>query len=144
MTIVSSAYESSLTLSMYVQFAYFLHIQYENVCKRRNKCSHDGIAHGLGTYKWIKEDIMDQGLKVCVPQNGGKMRASLKDAQNIIDKFSWGSERVLPRFCNNEEIGCYSVHVDGDAGLSSCFRVKEAGLHTNVRIFLYIFIIKFT
>ncbi|KAJ4798965.1 2-succinyl-5-enolpyruvyl-6-hydroxy-3-cyclohexene-1-carboxylate synthase [Rhynchospora pubera] len=141
MAIVSSAYESSLTLSVYVQFAYFLHMKNENVCKTRNKHIHDGIAHGLGTYKWIKEEIMDQGLKVCVPHIGGKMGASVKDSQNFIENFCWDSGRVLSRFLGNEEIGCYSVKV-GANGLSSCFRVKEAGLHTNkiVVVFLHGFL----
>ncbi|XP_078167049.1 protein PHYLLO, chloroplastic-like isoform X2 [Carex rostrata] len=137
MAIVSSAYESSLSLSMYVQFSYFLHIQYENVCKTRNKHFHDGFAHGLGTYKWIKEDIIDQGLINNVLKVGGKMRASVKDAQNIIERFSWGSKRLLSRFCKNEEIGCYSVKID-EGGLSSCFRVKEAGLHTNKNAVIFL------
>jgi isochorismate synthase / 2-succinyl-5-enolpyruvyl-6-hydroxy-3-cyclohexene-1-carboxylate synthase / 2-succinyl-6-hydroxy-2,4-cyclohexadiene-1-carboxylate synthase / o-succinylbenzoate synthase len=141
MIIVSSAYESSLSLSMYVQFAYFFHVQYENVCKTRNKHFHEGIAHGLGTYKWIKEDIVDQGLIVRVPKNGGKMRALIEDAQNIIEKFSWDSERALLGFCNNEETGYYSIKVDGGAGLSSCLRVKEAGLHTTVRSYSYTFLL---
>lgn len=135
MAIVSSAYESSLSLSTYVQFSYFLHIQYENISKTRNKHFHDEFAHGLGTYKWIKEDIIDQGLINNVLKIGGKMRASVKDAQNIIERFSWDSKRILSRFCKNEEIGCYSVKID-EGGLSCCFRVKEAGLHTNVRNFL--------
>ncbi|KAJ3679628.1 hypothetical protein LUZ60_017639 [Juncus effusus] len=131
MAVISSAYESSLSLATYAQFSYFLQIQNQNICKIRNMYFNGGIAHGLGTYKWIKEDILDQGLKICLQPNEEKVRVSMKVVRDFIENFCWGNERILRKVCNSEEIRSCFVKVDDGHSLSCLVRVQEAGSCTN-------------
>ncbi|KAF9607570.1 hypothetical protein IFM89_036932 [Coptis chinensis] len=50
MAVPSSAYESSLSLAAYIQFAYYIQQENTDICNVKNKEPGEPVAHGLGTY----------------------------------------------------------------------------------------------
>lgn len=64
MGVVSATFKSSLGLSGYIQFSSFLDLQYSDICRVMDKEPSVFVAHGLGTYKWLEEDVTLGHLKV--------------------------------------------------------------------------------
>lgn len=134
MAVVSCAFESSLSLSAYVQFAYYLELQNAAICTLKKRDLSRAIAHGLGTYRWLKEDISDKGLKICVSPYSDNVEASVEDAHSFVQNFQINNKRIQ-RVYTEEQLKSYVVKVK--SGNFSClFKLREAGSCTNVSILL--------
>ena len=64
MAVVSAAFETGISLSAYIQFSCFIDMQNEDLRKIMNKEPPSPVAHGLGTYRWLKEDIITEPLSI--------------------------------------------------------------------------------
>ncbi|KAK1268062.1 hypothetical protein QJS04_geneDACA006670 [Acorus gramineus] len=89
MAVISSAFESSLSLSAYVQFASYIESHNKVICRMMNKELPMTVAHGLGTYRWLREDLSTRPLKICVDPNGDTVEASVEDAEQHNHLSSW-------------------------------------------------------
>jgi isochorismate synthase/2-succinyl-5-enolpyruvyl-6-hydroxy-3-cyclohexene-1-carboxylate synthase/2-succinyl-6-hydroxy-2,4-cyclohexadiene-1-carboxylate synthase/O-succinylbenzoate synthase len=115
-----------------VQFAYYVNRQHDLVAgiKRDDSCRN--VAHGLGTYQWLREDVSEQKLKIHDPPLGDGMGASVEDAHGYLQHLSINNEKIV-RTYTDEEIKTYSVQVDGD-DFSYLVNLQEAGDCANVSI----------
>jgi isochorismate synthase/2-succinyl-5-enolpyruvyl-6-hydroxy-3-cyclohexene-1-carboxylate synthase/2-succinyl-6-hydroxy-2,4-cyclohexadiene-1-carboxylate synthase/O-succinylbenzoate synthase len=133
MAVISSAYESSVGLATYIQFAYYVDRQHDLVARIKRNDSCGSVAHGLGTYQWLREDVSGQKLKIHAPSLGDGMGASVEDAHGYLQHLSINNEKI-ERTYSEEKIKSYSVQVDGD-DFSYLVNLQEAGDCTNVRIY---------
>ncbi|XP_043715830.1 protein PHYLLO, chloroplastic isoform X2 [Telopea speciosissima] len=143
MAVISSAFESSLSLSVYIQFANYLEQQYTRICRVKDKETKPTIAHGLGTYRWLKEDVTAKPLKTCVHSHGDKVEVSVQDAALLLRNFRINHE-IIQRSYMEEEIQTYRVSVNCQ-GFSYSLKVREAGkyihmMQDKVIIFLHGFL----
>ncbi|XP_020083251.1 protein PHYLLO, chloroplastic isoform X4 [Ananas comosus] len=136
MAVVSCAFESSLSLSAYVQFAYYLELQNAAICKLKKRDLSRAIAHGLGTYRWLKEDISDKGLKICVSPYSDNVEALVEDAHSFVQNFQINNKRIQ-RVYTEEQLKSYVVKVK--SGNFSClFKLQEAGSCTNKKVVIFL------
>ncbi|KAI7998102.1 hypothetical protein LOK49_LG10G00528 [Camellia lanceoleosa] len=84
MSVVSAKFESSLFLSAYLQFSYYLELQKADICMAMNKEPSASIAHGLGTYHWLKEDITAEPLNIRRNPCSGFIEASVDNAGHLL------------------------------------------------------------
>ncbi|KAI7979092.1 hypothetical protein LOK49_Contig516G00002 [Camellia lanceoleosa] len=87
MSVVSAKFESSLFLSAYLQFSYYLELQKADICMAMNKEPSASIAHGLGTYHWLKEDITAEPLNIRRNPCSGFIEASVDNAGHLLGNF---------------------------------------------------------
>ncbi|XP_028062359.1 protein PHYLLO, chloroplastic-like [Camellia sinensis] len=87
MSVVSATVESSPGLSVYVQFSYYLELQKAGICMAMNKEPSPSIAHGLGNYGWLKEDITSEPLNICRNPCSGFIEAYVDDAGRLLGNF---------------------------------------------------------
>lgn len=140
MAVISSAFESSLSLSAYIQFAYYLEKQNETIFNLKSKGPNPAVAHGLGTYRWLKEDIAVKALRICVPADGDAMEASVEDAANFLQCFQVNIETIR-RTYKGEVVKTYKCMVDGeDFSCSVKLDVVGDNTHKNVIVFLHGFL----
>ncbi|KAE8667675.1 Menaquinone biosynthesis protein, putative isoform 2 [Hibiscus syriacus] len=57
LAVVSAAFESGLALSAYIVFSCYLDWQNADTCKLMNNNLVPSVAHGLGTFRWLEEDV---------------------------------------------------------------------------------------
>ncbi|KAK3158306.1 hypothetical protein QOZ80_2AG0135410 [Eleusine coracana subsp. coracana] len=88
MAVISSTYESSVGLASYVQLAHYVDQQDSVVSRMKNKDACGCVAHGLGTYQWLREDVSEQMLKFRVTTLGDGIRASVEDASGYLSHLS--------------------------------------------------------
>lgn len=138
MAVVSSAFESSISLSTYIQYAYYLEEQNAEICRIKGRTLDAAIAHGLGTYCWLKEDVTSRGIDICIRPYSDRMAASVEDARNFIQcvQINKGS---IQRNYSGEPVRSYHIKVDGDY-FSCSFKLQEAGENIDVRNFALEFI----
>ncbi|KAI7980537.1 hypothetical protein LOK49_Contig138G00007 [Camellia lanceoleosa] len=108
MSAVSATFESSLGLSAYVQFSYYLDLQKEDICMAMNKQPSPSIAHGLGTYRWPKEDITAEPLNIHHNPCSGFIEASVDDAGCLLGNFQVDNKVILRNF-TGEEVHKYQL-----------------------------------
>ncbi|KAI5389073.1 hypothetical protein KIW84_074650 [Lathyrus oleraceus] len=89
MVVVSSAFESSLSLSAYTQFSIYLEVQRLSTFKLLDVKATPSVAHGLGSYRWLKEDITLGPLLI-----GRNPRSGLHDASRTSNKLNHFSVAV--------------------------------------------------
>ncbi|KAK1292325.1 hypothetical protein QJS10_CPB17g00384 [Acorus calamus] len=94
MAVISSAFESSLSLSAYVQFASYIESQNKVICRMKNNELQMTVAHGLGTYRWLREDLSTRPLKICVDPKGDTVEASVEDAGLLLQDFQINHEAI--------------------------------------------------
>lgn len=123
MVVISSVFESSLSLSTYIQFAHHVEQQNEAI---------SATAHGLGTYRWLKEDVTADVLKICVPPDGDTMEASIRDADIFLRNFQI-NHKITKRVYKGEQVRCYRLRVDEEE-LSHSFNLLETGSERNVSL----------
>ncbi|XP_065045713.1 protein PHYLLO, chloroplastic-like isoform X3 [Musa acuminata AAA Group] len=125
MAVVSSAFESSISLSTYIQYACYLEEQNAEICRIKGRTPDAAIAHGLGTYCWLKEDVTSRGIDICIRPYSDRMVASVEDARNFIQcvQINKGS---IQRNYSSEPVRSYHIKVDGDY-FSCSFKLQEAG-----------------
>ncbi|KAL7216668.1 hypothetical protein ACSBR1_028577 [Camellia fascicularis] len=95
MGVVSATFESSLGLSAYVQFSYYLELQKASICMAMNKEPSPSIEHGLGNYGWLKEDITVEPLNICRNPCSGFIEASVDDAGRLLGNFQVDNKVIL-------------------------------------------------
>ncbi|KAF7132517.1 hypothetical protein RHSIM_Rhsim09G0118400 [Rhododendron simsii] len=139
-SVISATFESSLGLSAYVQFSYFLELQKEDICRTMEKEPSPTIAHGLGTYRWLKEDITAEPMNIYRNPSSGFIEAFVDDAGHVLTKFQVNRKVILRSF-TGEEVQRYQLNVDSE-GFSVSINVQEIGPKTekNVLVFLHGFL----
>lgn len=135
MSVISATFESSLGLSAYVQFSYFLELQKEDICRTMEKEPSPAMAHGLGTYRWLKEDVTAEPLNICRNPLSGFIEASVDDAGRVLTKFQ-ANRKVILRSFSGEEVYRYQLNVDSE-GFSFSINVQEIGPKTEVSAGIY-------
>ncbi|KAK4479847.1 hypothetical protein RD792_015390 [Penstemon davidsonii] len=140
MAIVSAAFESTLGLSAYIQFACYLDLQKAEMQKLMNKELESRVPHGFGTYKWFKEDVTTEPLNIQYDPFHGSVQASAVDAGRFLQKFQVNSNAIV-RTSTREEVKEYQLEVDSE-GVSFSVNVIETGESTNgtVAVFLHGFL----
>ncbi|XP_059655618.1 protein PHYLLO, chloroplastic isoform X4 [Cornus florida] len=144
MAVVSAAFESGLSLSTYIQFSTFLELQNTDICRIMNKeqGSYPPIAHGLGTYRWLKEDLTTEPLNISRSPHGGFVEASVLDADKLLRKFQLNrNANAILRTVTGEQVHKYQLKVASN-GFSFSVNVQEIGpsIDNNVIVFLHGFL----
>ncbi|KAL6349813.1 hypothetical protein AAG906_001700 [Vitis piasezkii] len=140
MAVVSAAFESGLSLSAYIQLSSYFELQSAEICKLMNKQLVPSVAHGLGTYRWLKEDVTFEPLSINRSQDSGFIEASVVDADRILQKFQINRDTII-RIFSEEQVYTYQLAVDSD-GFSCLLNVHEIGasIENDVVIFLHGFL----
>ena len=142
MAVVSAAYESGLGLSAYIQFSCYLELQNADICKVIKSERVPSIAHGLGTYRWLEEDVTTDPLRIDRDPYSGFIEASVSDANRFLQKFQINHNTICSKL-NGEQVNGYWLTVD-TRGFSCFLKVYEVGERTNVsRIFHKIHVLIF-
>ncbi|KAJ0986775.1 hypothetical protein J5N97_005131 [Dioscorea zingiberensis] len=134
--VISSAFESSLSLSAYIQFAYYLEQQNAAICTMRNKECRSAISHGLGTYRWLKQDITNKPLAICVHPNGDTIEAAIEDADIFLQNFQINHE-IIQRVYQAEQVTSYHLKVNTEE-ISYSAKVQEVGLDKNNKTVIFL------
>lgn len=132
MAVVSSAFESSLGLSAYIQFSCYLEQQSADICRVINKKQGKSIAHGLGTYRWLREDVTIESLRICGRPYNEAVEASIENAAQLVSNFKI-NPTVIQRSYTGEHVQKYQMNVDYENFLCS-LQVLEIGKVEQVRI----------
>ena len=135
MAVISSAYESSVGLASYIQLAHYVDQQNSIVSRIKNKDTCGVVAHGLGTYQWLREDVSEHKLNIHATPLGDGIRASVEDACGYLHHLSINNNKI-ERTYNEEKLRSYSIQVDVD-DCSYLVKLQEAGDRINVRILIY-------
>ncbi|KAL4586503.1 hypothetical protein LXL04_011139 [Taraxacum kok-saghyz] len=131
MAVVSAAFESGISLSAYVQFSYFLKMQNNNIRKIMNEeLPVSDVAHGLGTYKWLKEDVITNSFSIRGSQ------ASVFDAGQTLTNFNINQNSVTKTF-QYYKVRNYEVKVNVN-GITFSINVKELGDKTNDKVIVFV------
>ncbi|KAI7758074.1 hypothetical protein M8C21_033587 [Ambrosia artemisiifolia] len=140
MAVVSAAFESGLALSAYVQFSCFLEMQNAELCKIMKNEPASPVAHGLGTYKWLKEDVTAEPFRIRRGAVNGFMEASVFDADRNLVNFNINQNSVIQSL-KAEEVRNYQLKVDVE-GVTFSINVQELGdnRNDNVIVFLHGFL----
>lgn len=138
MAVVSAAFESSLSLSAYTQFSSYLEIQRLSTFKLFDIKAEPSVIHGLGTYRWLKEDITPNPLLIGRNPHSGLVEASVEKASRLLRNFQV-DQNVICNVITEEKVFRYQLKVEHN-NLSCSFEVCETGLKTNVskEVSLYI------
>jgi len=134
MAVISSAYESSVGLASYIQLAHYVDQQNSIVSRIKNKDTCGVVAHGLGTYQWLREDVSEKELNIHATPLGDGIRASVEDACGYLHHLSINNKKI-ERTYNEEKLRSYSIQVDVD-DCSYLVKLQEAGDHINEKVVL--------
>lgn len=88
------------------------------------------VAHGLGTYRWLKEDVTPNPLLIGRNPNSGLVEASVENASQLLHNFQV-DQNVICNIIAEEQVRRYQLKVEHN-NLSCSFEVRETGLKTNV------------
>ncbi|XP_022776671.1 protein PHYLLO, chloroplastic isoform X13 [Durio zibethinus] len=140
MAIVSAAFESSLALSTYIQFSCYLEMQNADTCKLMNNKLAPSVAHGLGTYRWLEEDVTTDVLGIGCNSFTGFIEASVAGATHLLHKFQM-NHNVIHRMFTGEEVLRYQLTLDSN-DLSFSINVLEIGqrIEGSLIVFLHGFL----
>jgi hypothetical protein len=130
MAVIICAYENSVALASYIQLAHYVDQQNSTVSRMKNKDTCEAVAHGLGTYQWLREDISEKQLKFHVTTLCDGIGASVEDASGYLQHLNINSEKI-ERTYGEEKPRSYSIQVDVD-DCSYRLKIQEAGDPTNV------------
>uniref|UniRef100_A0A7N0VBE5 Mandelate racemase/muconate lactonizing enzyme C-terminal domain-containing protein n=2 Tax=Kalanchoe fedtschenkoi TaxID=63787 RepID=A0A7N0VBE5_KALFE len=138
--VISSAFESSVGLAAFVQFSSYINSQDVDILRVKNKETNSSVAHGLGTYKWLKEDITSQTLNINRKPDTGIVEAYVADADELLKTLQINKSVILRSF-NEMPVHTYQLNLDS-AYLSCSVKVQEIGpaASNNVLIFLHGFL----
>ncbi|KAK4430131.1 protein PHYLLO, chloroplastic [Sesamum alatum] len=124
-TVVSAAFESSLGLSTYIQFARYLDLQNAEMQKLMKKEPELRVAHGFGTYKWFKEDVMVEPLNIRYNPAHHSIEADAADAGRLLQKCQINPDVIVKTF-THEQVREYQLAVETE-GFSFSTNVLETG-----------------
>ncbi|KAG6654050.1 hypothetical protein CIPAW_05G119100 [Carya illinoinensis] len=88
-----------------------------------------GLAHGLGTYRWLEEDVTTAPLRIDRDPSSGFIEASVADANRVLQKLQI-NHNVIRRKFTGEQVSTYQLNVDMK-GFSCSVKVHEVGQRTN-------------
>ena len=128
--VVSAAFESGLSLSAYIQLSSYFELQSAKICKLMNKQLVPSVAHGLGTYRWLKEDVTFEPLSSNRNQYSGFIEASVVDSDQILKKCQINQDTIIRDF-SVEQVYSYQLTMDSD-GFSCLLNVHEIGASIEV------------
>uniref|UniRef100_A0A2P2MWF1 Mandelate racemase/muconate lactonizing enzyme C-terminal domain-containing protein n=1 Tax=Rhizophora mucronata TaxID=61149 RepID=A0A2P2MWF1_RHIMU len=140
MAVVSAAFESSLGLSTYILFSHFLELQNVDLCNVMHRKVGPSIAHGLGTYRWLKQDVTCNPLKFLHDHCSGFVGASVGDATQFLQKFQINHSSIQRNY-TGEQVRRYHLTVNTNS-FSCAIKVYEVGWtnHDNVVVLLHGFL----
>ncbi|KAI4302200.1 hypothetical protein MLD38_037978 [Melastoma candidum] len=139
MVVISSAFECGIGLSAHVLFSHYIDLQYEDLCKLSKCKSYLPIAHGLGTYQWLLEDVMANSFQVSRQPGSGYMEASVADAAGLLHDVQVNPDAITGRLIEDELLN-YNEYIDL-YGVHYSIRVIDNGRRTNnVFVFLHGFL----
>jgi isochorismate synthase/2-succinyl-5-enolpyruvyl-6-hydroxy-3-cyclohexene-1-carboxylate synthase/2-succinyl-6-hydroxy-2,4-cyclohexadiene-1-carboxylate synthase/O-succinylbenzoate synthase len=130
MAVVSATFESGLGLSAYIQFSCYLELQDADICKAMKSEPVPSIAHGLGTYRWLEEDVATDPLRIGRDPYSGFVEASVADANRVLQKLQI-NDNVICRKFTGEQVSIYELNIDAK-DYSCFFKVREVGQRTSV------------
>lgn len=140
MAVVSAAFETGISLSAYIQFSCFIDMQNEDICKIMNKEPPSPVAHGLGTYRWLKEDVITLPLSISRGACSGFMEASVVNSGETLVNFNINQKSVVRNF-KFEKVQKHQLKVEVE-GVTFSIDVQEVGdeKNDNVVVFLHGFL----
>ncbi|KAK9162430.1 hypothetical protein Syun_003332 [Stephania yunnanensis] len=140
MVVISAAFESSLSLAVYVQFSHYLQQQGIEISRVMNKEPKPPVAHGLGTYKWLGEDVTTESLRISHHPSSDAIEASVENADMLLKGFNVNPS-AIQRTYGGEDARKYQLNVCF-RGFSYTTLVQEHGpdTHKNVLVFLHGFL----
>ena len=121
MFIISSAFESSLSLASYVIFSHFLECEAAEKSAVMGQGIKSRVAHGFGTYRWLKEDLSTETIN---------FSGRVEDAGQLLQRFKVDQKTIL-RHYSREQVKHYTWTLD-DMEFSFSTRIQEVGT-ANVR-----------
>lgn len=130
MAVVSAAFESGVGLSGYVHLSCYLELQNAEVRKLMNIQPAPSIAHGLGTYRWLEEDVTVNPLRFRRDPHSGIIEASVAEANQLLENFQINQKIVCRKFTDGQ-VRSYRLSVNSK-GFSYSIKVLEVGQRTNV------------
>ncbi|KAL5160110.1 Protein PHYLLO, chloroplastic [Glycine soja] len=136
MAVVSAAFESSLSLSAYTQFSSYLELLSLGTFKVLDDAASGTVAHGLGTYRWLKEDVTPSPLLICRNPQTGFVEASVANASRLVHDFQV-NQKVISYIIAEEQVRRYQYKVELN-NLSCSFEVRETGLKTNDNVLVFL------
>lgn len=89
------------------------------------------VAHGLGTYRWFREDVTTEPLSIRRNPCSGFMEASVVDAGQLLLNFQVNQNSIIQNV-TGEQVRNYQLTIDLE-GFSISINVQETGADTNVR-----------
>ncbi|XP_071735709.1 protein PHYLLO, chloroplastic isoform X2 [Rutidosis leptorrhynchoides] len=140
MAVISAAFESGISLSAYIQFSCYLDMQNADICKIMNKEPGPPVAQGLGTYKWLKEDVLIEPVCISRGTHNGFMEACVVNAGQTLVNSNINQSSVIQIF-TPREARKYQLKVGVD-GIIFSINIQELGNENNndVIIFLHGFL----
>ncbi|CAN6447201.1 unnamed protein product [Victoria cruziana] len=108
MAVISGAFESSISLSAYVQFAFYVDRRRMEYHKMRDIGPAPSVAHGLGTYQWLQEDVIINPLNFVLHPHSNSVEASVEDAKQVSQNFQINHDRVQRSYTQGK-ISSYTV-----------------------------------
>lgn len=130
MAVISSCFESSISLATYIQFAYYIE-QRRLMCSVKNK-EFPVVAHGLGTYRWLAEDVLTAQFNKCMQSSHGSVGASVSGAAQILSNSQIND--TVQTCYPDEPLQSYKTVVKLE-NLFYSFRVHDTRVDIDVRIF---------
>ncbi|KAL4185626.1 hypothetical protein AMTRI_Chr10g231600 [Amborella trichopoda] len=136
MAVVSGAFESSICLSSFVQFAHYLDLKSREICRMRNQQLGPAISHGLGTFRWLSDDVTTESLKFCFHPNGGAVEASVDDAGLLLRSCQLNHEAIQKSY-KDEQLRQYTLAGNFD-GFSYSFNVWDTGISQDKKTVIFL------
>ncbi|KAL4281360.1 hypothetical protein GQ457_03G011440 [Hibiscus cannabinus] len=136
MAVISAAFESGLALSAYIVFSCYLDLLNADTCKLMNSNLVPSVAHGLGTYRWLEEDVTTDLLGIGRDSSTGFIEASVADATHLLHKFRM-NHNFIHRTFTSEKVQRYHLPLDSD-DFSFSVNVQEIGQRNNGSTILFL------
>ncbi|CAK7326442.1 unnamed protein product [Dovyalis caffra] len=135
MAVVSAAFESGLGLSTYILFSCYLE-QLNSVYSVMNRETMPSIAHGLGTYRWLKQDVTAIPLGIHCDPSKGFVGASVAAAIQLLQNFQVNNN-IIHRTFIEEQVHRYHLTVNSK-NFSYSIKVHEVGRENNDNVVIFL------
>lgn len=136
MAVISAAYESGLGLSAYILFASYLEMENVNASTEQKQGTTPFVAHGLGTYRWLSEDVMMNTLGIFRSPHSGFVEGFAADASKNLKDVKINND-VIVRTSKGVPVRRYELRVDID-GFSHFIRIHDVGQNAEVSLSLFV------
>eukprot|EP01018_Ginkgo_biloba_P037309 Gb_25073 [translate_table: standard] len=126
MAVISAAFESSVSLAAYAQFAYYIDNRNLEAGTASAKQGIPAVAHGLGTYSWLGDDVLRKRLQFCVHPKGDKIEVDVEDAAALLQNTEVNPDTVKLS-CVEPNISSYTIAVHYKA-ICYSFCIMDTGI----------------